>query len=163
MPNTTLTRLLYEQGGLCFFCEKALLVTEASVEHLVARANGGRDQNDNCVACCKSLNLLLGSKSVKEKMRVVLNQKGQFECPNGVQRKTKRQASKAVKSVPVRYAQVVENLKQRKGKPRTVPKLENLIAALFPKEISKDEVDALIQQLQSRRVISINGSKLTYA
>lgn len=166
MSNNTLTRLLYEQGGLCFFCEKDLPVTDASVEHLVARSNGGRDQDENCVACCKSLNLWLGNKSVKEKIRVVLNQKGQFECPNGIQRKvkkTKRQASKAGKSVAGRYAKVVANLKQREAKPRTVPKLKNLIVALFQSKLSKDKVDALVGQLESRGVISIDGSKLTYA
>ena len=63
-----------------------------------------------------------------------------------------------------RYTKVVANLKQRgKAKPRTVPKLKNLIVALFQSKLSKDEVDALVQQLQTRGVISIDGSKLTYA
>ena len=143
-------------------------MTDASVEHLIASSKGGSDEDENCVACCKSVNVALGSRSLKEKIQVVLNQKGQFKCPNGVQtkvKKTKQQASsKAGKSMAGRYAQVVANLKQRgKAKPRTVPKLKNLIDALFQSELSKDEVDALVGQLQSRGVISINGSKLTYA
>jgi len=61
------------------------------------------------------------------------------------------------------YAQVIANLEQRgKAKPRTVPKLKNTIGTLFPNELSKDELDALVQQLESGGVISINGSKLTY-
>ena len=167
MPNKTLARLLCAQRGLCFFCKKPLPVTDASVEHLVASSRGGSDEDENCVACCKSVNVALGSRSLKEKIQVVLNRKGQFECLNGVQRKakkTKRQASKAGKSVAERYTKVVANLKKRgKAKPRTVPKLKNVIVALFQSKLSKDEVDALVQQLQTRGVISIDGSKLTYA
>jgi hypothetical protein len=62
MPNKRLQRLMDEQGNKCFFCKKHLSPANASVEHLVARANGGRDGNDNCVACCESLNKLLADK-----------------------------------------------------------------------------------------------------
>ena len=79
-----LTRLLFAQGGRCFFCREPLPVTEASVEHLVARAKGGSDVDENCVACCKSLNGLLGSMSLKEKIQVFLNQKDQFQCPTNL-------------------------------------------------------------------------------
>jgi HNH endonuclease len=76
-----LDRLLFEQGGECFFCRKALAKSEASIEHLVASANGGPNHEDNCVACCKTLNALLGSKALKQKFQVVLNQRGSFKCP----------------------------------------------------------------------------------
>lgn len=32
---------------------------EASVEHLRASANGGGNNDENCVACCKAVNALL--------------------------------------------------------------------------------------------------------
>ncbi len=83
MPTKSIDRLLFAQGGLCFFCQRTLSPAEASVEHLVATANGGRNDPDNTVACCKALNALLGHMSLKEKLRVVLNQKGEFRCPNG--------------------------------------------------------------------------------
>jgi len=54
MPTTPLQRLLFAQGGDCFFCRKKLGKAEASVEHLVALTHGGRDNDENCVACCKS-------------------------------------------------------------------------------------------------------------
>ena len=69
------------QGGLCFFCRQPLPRGEASIEHLVASANGGTNSEDNCVACCRTLNSLLGSKSIKEKLQIVLNQRGDFRCP----------------------------------------------------------------------------------
>lgn len=83
MPTKPLDRLMFAQGGICFFCKKPLPKSEASVEHLVASANGGSNSDENCVACCKAVNALLGSMSLKEKIQVVLNQKGQFKCPNG--------------------------------------------------------------------------------
>ena len=76
-----LERLLFVQGGDCFFCKKPLPKAEASVEHLVASANGGSNAEENCVACCKSLNSLLGSKPLKDKLEVFLRQKGDFKCP----------------------------------------------------------------------------------
>lgn len=168
MPNTPLTRLLFAQGGSCFFCKQPLPEDHASVEHLVASANGGSNRDDNCVACCKSINSLLGSMSLKEKIQVILNQKGQFECPNGVQRKTTKTgppaSHKPTKFAAERYAQVVENLRQRgSARPRTVAKLKSTITALFIKnKPSADEVDALVQQMQSKRVISIVGPNVTY-
>lgn len=76
-----LERILFAQGGRCFFCKQQLAKEKASVEHLVALANGGRNDEDNCVVCCKQLNSLLGSKSIKGKLLVVLNQHGSFICP----------------------------------------------------------------------------------
>lgn len=82
MPTRPLDRLLFVQGGLCFFCKQPLPRDDASVEHLQAIANGGANGDDNCVACCKTVNALLGSMSIKQKFEVVLNQKGHFRCPN---------------------------------------------------------------------------------
>jgi hypothetical protein len=163
-----LTRLLFAQGGLCFFCKNRLPVTDASVEHLVATSNGGSNQDQNCVACCKYLNGLLGKMSLKEKIEVVLNQKGQFECPDGMRknvRKTRPQpSSRATKPVAECYTQLVANLKQRgTAKPRSITKLRSMIAALFQNQLSTGQIDALIGQLQSRGVISVADSKVTYA
>jgi hypothetical protein len=38
MPTKPLDRLMFTQGGLCFFCKDPLPQGEASVEHLVASA-----------------------------------------------------------------------------------------------------------------------------
>ena len=73
---------MWAQGNRCFFCDRPLPRDDASVEHLWAKANGGANADENCVACCKAVNALLGSMSLKEKFKVVLNQRGQFNCPN---------------------------------------------------------------------------------
>lgn len=78
-----LERLLFAQGGECFFWRQQLQKERASIEHLNALANGGANSEDNCVVCCKQLNSLLGSKSIKAKLLVVLNQRGAFTCPCG--------------------------------------------------------------------------------
>ena len=166
MPNRSLTRLLFAQGGLCFFCKKLLPAANASVEHLVAKGKGGSNGDENCVVCCKSLNALLGSMSLKEKIQVFLNQKGQFQCPNGVQQKITKAAPQVSEKPPklaACYAQLEVNLKNRgSAKPRTVLKLKSMIAALFRNKLSPDQVNALVRQLESHRVISIAGSKVTY-
>lgn len=76
-----LDRLLFEQGGDCFFCGQPLAKTDASIEHLHAQANGGTNADENLVACCKALNALLGSKPLKEKFAIILRQKQGFRCP----------------------------------------------------------------------------------
>ena len=161
MPNNRpLRKLLCAQRGECFFCKKPLSQNDASVEHLVARSKGGPNHDENCVVCCKSLNTFLGNKPLKEKIRIFLNQKGSFECPNG-----NHTTAKKSKPQPLPYyAQVVANLKQRRSaKPATVTTLKRTIASLFSNKLSTDQVDALVAQLQSRRVLTINGNKINYA
>jgi hypothetical protein len=76
-----LDRLLFEQGGDCFFCKLPLAKEDASIEHLLAQANGGTSAEENIVACCKAVNSLLGNKPLKEKLAIVLRQKNGFRCP----------------------------------------------------------------------------------
>ena len=85
MPTQPIDRLLFVQGGACFFCKGHLAKAEASVEHLVAQTHGGSDNDENCVVCCKTLNSLFGRFSLKEKIQIVLNQKGDFRCPRSAQ------------------------------------------------------------------------------
>ena len=169
MPTKPLDRLVFAQGGSCFFCKKPLLKSEASVEHLVASANGGSNNDENCVACCKAVNALLGSMSLKEKIQVVLNQKGQFKCPNGAgsaktdtQPKTTQKAPADTKSKNDKLKLVVANLKQRgNSKPHTLKTLTSTVASILPKE-SEIERTALVQQLQAAGKFTVSGNKVTY-
>ncbi|WP_273704237.1 HNH endonuclease [Candidatus Accumulibacter vicinus] len=76
-----LDRLLFEQGGDCFFCKQPLAKADASIEHLLAQANGGTSAEENVVACCKAINSLLGNKPLKEKLAIILRQRQGFRCP----------------------------------------------------------------------------------
>jgi hypothetical protein len=93
-----LDRLLFEQGNDCFFCRKPLERSDASVEHLLAVANGGSNAEENVVACCKAVNALFGSKPLKEKLAIILRQGSGFCCP---QTKLEREDSKEI-AAPVR-------------------------------------------------------------
>jgi hypothetical protein len=169
MPNKPLDRLMFIQGAQCFFCKQPLPKTEASVEHLLASANGGGNSDDNCVACCKSVNALLGSMSVKEKFQVVLNQKGQFKCPNGAGAAKAVAQPKALPTVPntgasndERFKLVVTNLKQRgDSRPRTLKTLTTTIVSLLPK-VPEQEITALVQKLQSTGKVSVSEEKVSY-
>jgi hypothetical protein len=82
MPNAKLQSMLFLQGQRCYFCDRIIPKGEASLEHLVPSSGGGSEHPDNLVACCKSLNALFGSMSIKEKLRAILKQNGKFVCPN---------------------------------------------------------------------------------
>lgn len=159
MPTKQLNRLIFAQGGQCFFCGQALPKAEASMEHLVAKTNGGDNHDENCVACCKALNALLGSMSLKQKLQVVLNQKGQFKCPNGVG-STKTPVKKPKDG---KLERVIADLKKRgNSRPRTLETLTSAIVSRFSKDLSETEVAALIQQLQSTGRITVSEDKINY-
>ncbi len=183
MATSPIDRLIYAQGGKCFFCRGPLPRSEASIEHLVAKANGGGNGDDNCVVCCKSLNRLLGSLSLKAKIEVVLNQRGDFRCPNAqAVAKTARSAPQAprpntqatartARSAPQaprlvapapaddHLRRVIANLQQRAGRPRTLKTLTSTIASL---RIPGDKAAQLVQNLLKLGIVKVSGTKLEY-
>jgi hypothetical protein len=150
---------------------------EASIEHLFASANGGGNNEENCVACCKSLNAIFGSMSLKDKFQVVLNQKGNFNCPNGAgaagdaaDAATKLppvmlpQAAGTTSLAPDNFAFAVANLKQRgSSRPGTLKTLTSTITSIFQTGGAKTEITAIIQKLQSTGKVSVDGKgKVSY-
>lgn len=166
-----LDRLLYAQGGRCFFCEQVLPLAEASVEHLCAVANGGGNAEDNCVVCCKSLNTILGSKSVKEKFRVVLSQRGKFKCPNGIPSAQPKPPSTIIPAAaPDSTASpngklnlIVEHLKKLgNSKPKKLKTLTSTVASRLPKGTPEVEIPALLKELQAAGIVVVEGENVTY-
>lgn len=171
MPTRPLDRLMFAQGGLCFFCRGPLPPSEASVEHLVASANGGANGDDNCVACCQALNALFGRMSLKEKIQLVLNQKGPFKCPNrtSVPKSPVTNAVARASSVRTSIAtteqlsRIIDDLRKRaSARPRTVKTLSGTISALFQKKVPEQTVLSLIERLRTDGVIVISGTKVSY-
>jgi hypothetical protein len=153
-----LDRLLMLQGQRCFFCDEFIPMGEASVEHLIATANGGTKDDGNCVVCCKTLNTAFGHRSVKEKLLAVLNHRGPFVCP----RKT---TGLPVEAVPVdpQVDVVVANLQRRgSARPRKEKSLRNTIAATFQPKLGDKEVSSLMARLQAKRIVSISNDKVAY-
>lgn len=162
MPTKLLDRLLFAQGGLCFFCKETLPKADASVEHLVAASKGGGNVDENRVACCKTLNAMFGSMSLKEKFYVTLNQHGHFKCP-AVQRKQADGIPQSATKLRDRYSLVVANLKQRgTSKPRTIKTLRSTMAALFAKDVSEADLDSLVENLLSSGKIVLTDKKVSY-
>jgi HNH endonuclease len=161
-----LDRLMFLQGGLCFFCREPLSAADASVEHLVASANGGSNSEENCVACCKSLNAIFGHKSLKEKLQVVLNQKGQFRCPKGggsAQAMLPIATPQVAATSADRLALVVADLQKRgSARPRKITTLRNTINAVFKKQLAEEEISSLLDQLQAQGIVLVTDTKVTY-
>lgn len=173
MTTTPLDRLLFAQGGECFFCEKALPRGEASVEHLVAQANGGPNNDANCVACCKTLNALLGSMALKEKFRVVLNQRGRFVCPKNRSAdglsplqaakndKTKEAARPSANTAA--YDKALANLKSRgNSSPMKSLTLRSTIAAVLP-GLSSAAIESVVAELKAAGKLSEHEGKVSYS
>lgn len=158
-----LQRLMYLQGERCFFCNNPIPAGESSIEHLVASANGGSNSEENCVACCKTLNALLGSKPLKEKIHIILNQRGRFQCPKQ-QHATETPATDSVMELPVDPIIMVIADLQKRGphRPKGVQALRNTVGALFKNEISEQEIDALLEKLILLNYAVIEDKKVTY-
>lgn len=63
-----------------------------------------------------------------------------------------------------KQAVIVANLQQRgASKPRTVKTLSSTINSLFQKNLSEGELASLLQGLQERGIISVTGTKVSYA
>ena len=172
MPTTPLQRLLFAQGEDCFFCRKKLMKAEASVEHLVALTHGGKDNDENCVACCKALNNLFGRMSLKEKLQIVLNQRGGFACPASAPASvaqlptpTPKQAVKKERTHVERFALVVADLQKRgNARPGTVDKLLNTIKShMASLGEPASEADKLLVELRARNFVEVEAEKVSYA
>ncbi|HLH51993.1 MAG TPA: HNH endonuclease [Verrucomicrobiae bacterium] len=78
---TKLRKMLYLQGGNCFFCGMPLTEEQASIEHLNPKSLGGTRTEGNEVVCHKTLNHTFGNMDLKRKFEFVLKTKGAFRCP----------------------------------------------------------------------------------
>jgi len=187
-----LDRLLFAQGGRCFFCNLELPRVNASIEHLVALANDGRKGDDNCVACCKALNTLLGSLSLKEKLRIFLNQEGAFRCPAedksdsadlsvnaAIENEAKSSAvivpeiaitpivkpatvAKPPEKIIGHYLKLVAHLKRGVARPNKASALRRSIPTLVGSPLSGPEIEKLVNKLLTNGVIKVVQDKITY-
>lgn len=170
MPLARVDRLLFLQGGRCFFCSTPLPKEDATVEHLDAKANGGTNADNNCVACCSEINSLLGSMSLKEKIRVILNQKGEFVCPKRALPQAKPTAKRNPPPTAARinhYSIVLADLEKRgTSRPKGVESLKNTIRRAVPgakDPLTESQLGSLLEQLQRNGIIQINGTKVSYS
>ncbi|MBL8226741.1 MAG: HNH endonuclease [Chromatiales bacterium] len=181
---TLLDRLLFAQGNKCFFCRRPLATGEASVEHLLGRSHGGTSADANVVACCRSVNALFGAMTVKEKLRVVLEQDGPFRCPvpaaqpapvaasslpgvagrHPAVRPADQRAIVTAGADRARLDALIENLGRRgASRPRKLATLASTVNATFGKQLSEDEVQSLVGALRAEGLVHVNGEAVTYS
>ena len=68
------------------------------------------------------------------------------------------------KSPEEKTAIIVANLQQRgTSKPRTVKTLSSTISSIFQKQLPEKEVAALLKELQAKRYVIVNDTKVSYA
>ncbi|MBL8816002.1 MAG: hypothetical protein JNL58_08225 [Planctomyces sp.] len=187
-----LERLLFLQGGRCFFCREPIPKGEASVEHLLASSNGGSREDANCVVCCKTLNAALGNLTVKAKLEAILNQNSKFRCPrpgsspqvstkpsdekpatdDQPQASNSSEDSEAAESssgiqrslMESRIEVVLERLKrQSSSRPQRLSTLTNAIRTYFQKSLSPAEIECLLVRLQSLGYITLDRTKVRYS
>jgi len=165
---------MFAQGGLCFFCNAPLPKDEASVEHLVPISRAGSNNDENCVACCKTINTLLGSMSLKEKIRVVLNQKGKFICPDGggtIAQVAPLSPLPTTSPAPTpkidNYSVVLADLKKRgTSRPRKVETLKSTIRATVKNAkgtLTEAQLETLFKHLQINAKVIVDGEKVSYS
>lgn len=164
MRTKPLDRLLFAQGGECFFCHQPLPREEASIEHLVAATHGGKDNDENLVACCQALNTLFGRMSLKEKLAVILKQKGGFECPArradpAVTPHTTHTATPEAAALPL----VLAGLKKRgNARPRTLDALAALVADLLEQNgFAAAQAKDMMARLRSQHYIEVQDRRIT--
>src|SRR5690606_8652909 len=117
------------------------------------------------------------SMSLKEKIRVVLNQNGKFICPNGspsVQvaalKASVVQKANAAPGVPKidNYRIVLENLQKRgTSRPRKLESLKNTIrSAVVAKNkspLTQAQLEALVKRLLANGKITVEGTSVGYS
>lgn len=54
---------LYERSSRCYWCDKQLAFTDATVEHVIRRCDGGRTTMENCVIACGPCNHNRGAET----------------------------------------------------------------------------------------------------
>lgn len=162
-----LDRLLLFQGNRCFFCEEPIPNGEASVEHLIAASAGGGNEDDNCVACCKTLNAAFGNRPYKDKLRAVISQRGRFVCPH--LSSVSRAESAINLTIPAqvssgRLAVVIADLQKRgASRPRKVDTLKNTIASAFQKQLTEEELNSLFVNLVASGSVIVKENKVSYS
>ena len=81
MAKSQLQRLLWLQGNRCFYCDRKLNTNEASIDHVMPKSLGGKDAVDNKVVCCTTINQVFADMSLKDKLKCLLQWKGNLPCP----------------------------------------------------------------------------------
>jgi hypothetical protein len=143
--------------------------TNASVEHLRAKANGGDSADENCIAICKKMNQWLGSMPLKDKLRTLLAHEGTVVCPDSSRQtpsyqpanhEETKQPTNQVPDVASLCSKYLALLKSRKNKPRLIKTLTKDIANHCSTDVQT--ASKVITELQKRHIICLKNKSIVY-
>jgi len=102
--------------------------------------------------------------SLKEKVQIVLNQKGQFKCPNDGGTFAKARPATHTSKSPIDKLSVIVNNLQKRGptRPRNLKTLTSTIGALLQNKLSESDISALIERLRTQGKVIVTGTKISY-
>ncbi len=70
LQNRTLRKAIHaREGGQCFYCLRRITPTVQCLDHVVPRAQSGRNSYRNLVSCCMECNSQKGEKSAEDFLR----------------------------------------------------------------------------------------------
>ena len=69
LSKTKKLKVYAKTNGKCFYCGINLNDLNRTIDHILARDNGGREEIDNLVPCCRSCNSSKHSKYIEEYRR----------------------------------------------------------------------------------------------
>ena len=79
-------RLLFLQGGVCFYCRGKLSPAKATVEHVIPSSMCGKGDEGNLVACCHAINALFANLPPKHKLETLIAWNGRIQCPEKIKK-----------------------------------------------------------------------------
>lgn len=136
------------------------------MEHLLAVSRNGGNEDDNCVVCCKTVNQYLGNLTLKQKLQVILNQRGEFRCPAEITpvshtpQTTQIIQPDQADGVHAHFNVALAHLKSMgKAKPKTLKTLTNRLRS---SNIPEGAVPMLLEQLQHEGVIQVQANQVSY-
>ena len=65
--------IFFREGKRCFYCSKALLYKQMSIDHFYPLSSGGTDDIFNIVCSCKKCNKLKEDKIIENYKEIILN------------------------------------------------------------------------------------------
>lgn len=75
-------RMLFIQGGLCFYCRRKLDPSKATIEHVIPSSMGGKSDESNVIVCCRAINSLFANLPPKRKIEALVAWGGRMPCPD---------------------------------------------------------------------------------
>jgi hypothetical protein len=173
MPAKPLDRLMFFQGEPCFFCKQPLPWAEASVEPLLATANGGNNMEEKYMQL--EISLRQAESEIKRlegrlkgaQQRAARKIKAALKCQDEMTVVTTDALSHALFNITSdsdKYAWVAIHVKKLHPcmRPRTLKAFNNMMATNFPDLISEAERMAILHQLKSAGQIIVEGKKIHY-